>query len=376
MNLFFEAIDKCVIPRSTRVIPPQEVDDNVASLFLESMLLNEKIFFHINGPNLEIVPLLRWFSLKEVEQLIEEEILHFIFVHGAILYLTKENISNLKLSSPPGLNFLRSFEPSWESITDGTTHILKEQTNLSRSERRNLSNLIEKKTLYINREDYKNYIYETTRSDVRGEIGRSFGFKNVENPDDGSLNNDLMSNYISIAKNNSILYLSAKSNCLSIIGEESTNEILKMRLGSISQAMDKKIDNFQYIKEFEDLPDLFKLYKSGKYPLNKIVKIRNTSDAQKFREWIHSVKSDTSLQTIKEYTASSFSKLSDKKWSKILRIVFNTGVGALIAPVNPVAGIATSVGLNALDTFLYDKIINKWEPKFFIDKLKEVTKAD
>jgi len=59
----------------------------------------------------------------------------------------------------------------------------------------------------------------------------------------------------------------------------------------------------------------------------------------------------------------------------VLRIIFNTGIGALLTPFDPITGISAGIGLNILDTFLVDKLINNWEPKFFIDRVKNVAKS-
>lgn len=374
-KILFEKISKSVIPRSTKQLPNTDVDNLIKSEFIDSLILNDKIHLVVNGPNLDIVALYRWFEKKEVEQLIEDKILHFIYAPYIFTYLTKKNVETLKLSSNPGLNLITAIDPSFENIFDATYLALKEQTDYPRSYRRKISRIAEKNSIIIPKEDFTKYIVETSHSDVRGEIGKHYGFNQVENPDDGEINDELLRRYLDITHSNNILFLGAKANCSSILGNENTNEILSVRVNNISIKIDKTIPNFGFVKSFEDMPNLNELLQSSKLTLKDIIKVRNSSDGEKFREWIHNLKSESEIGIIKEYVHSLFGKKSDKTSSKLLRILFNTGLGALLTPLNPIVGIGAGVGLNLLDSFLIDKIINKWEPKFFIEELKKVSKT-
>jgi|GEM_PF-1826098 len=372
-NILFEIVSKTVIPRSTKQLPSQEIDYLVQSQFLDSLLLNDKISFIVNGPNLDIVALFRWFGKDTVERLLEDKIIEFIYAPGVFTYLTRGNVESLKLSSNPGLTLLSALDPAWNSIFDSTYSALKEQTEYPRSYRRHISRLVEKTSVPFSMDEIRDNVYESSQFDVRNEIGKEFGFDKYANPDDGTIAQDMISYYLDIAHSNNILFLSAKNNCTTILGNENTNNILNLKVQCISSKLDSTIKNYQYIKNFEDFPDILPLLKSGSLKFNKLLKLRDSKDGENFKNWIHNMQSGNEIDVIKEFTKNIFNRNSDLLSSKILRIVFNTGVGALLLPLNPIAGLAAGVGLNLLDTFLVEKLINKWEPKFFINKIKKVS---
>jgi len=307
-NILFEIVSKSVIPRSTKQLPRKETDIYVQSEFIDSLFLNDKVTFKVSGPNLDIIALFRWFEKSAVERLLEEKIIEFIYAPGIFTYLTKGNIETLKLSSNPGLNMVSAIDPSWGSVFDSTYTSMKEQTDYPRSYRRYISRLVEKTTVSISTDDLKKNVYETSQFDVRNEIGKEFGFEQYDDPDDGCISQDMLGHYLDIAHSNNILFLSASNNCTTILGNENTNKILTLRIKNIATKLDKAVADFQYIKNFEDFPNILPLLRNGTLKFDKLLKLRNSKDAQNFREWIHNLKSKNEVEAIKEYTKSVFGK--------------------------------------------------------------------
>jgi hypothetical protein len=270
-NILFEIISKSVIPRDSDRLPNSKIDMQIKSDFIDSLILNDKIFFIVEGPNLVITALYRWFSKKEVELLLQNNIIQFIYSPYFTTYLTQQHLH--KISTGTGLCMVSSPDPEFNSIYDATNIVLKEQNSFFGFYRKNISRIVENNSLIISNDDFSRYIYETTKSDVKGKIGELYGFKHIKNPENGKLSEELLNRYLDISHSNCILYLSAKSNCSSILGNENTNILLTHRLQNFSINLDKKIDSFSYLKSFEDLPNFGELLLQGKVTLKETQKM-------------------------------------------------------------------------------------------------------
>jgi hypothetical protein len=108
---------------------------------------------------------------------------------------------------------------------------------------------------------------------------------------------------------------------------------------------------FERVIELAGLPD----FNPGqKVDVQKLLKIRDSSECREFREWLSKL-DNTSDAEIKEMVASLRSKVASMAGSpggKLVRLAATTGIG-LIPGVGLIAGAAAG----AIDSFLVDKVL-------------------
>jgi len=123
---------------------------------------------------------------------------------------------------------------------------------------------------------------------------------------------------------------------------------------------------FTELKEISELPDIGEVVLNKQVPLHKILEISKSNDASKFREWFHENCRKDTVTSAKEY--SNLLKqvpLVQKLPSRIIRFIVTNIAGV----VNPTAGI----GAGLVDSFFIDKLLQGSSPKFFIEKLEQLS---
>lgn len=139
--------------------------------------------------------------------------------------------------------------------------------------------------------------------------------------------------------------------------------------------------------EIENLPALGDLVARGVLPIVRIPDLRRSSDAVRFREWLHDLATPldagyTSSRYVDSIVGrSGFWKRSKGKWAKILTVTaLSTGLGSAVA-AGPVAGTigaggvftlgaALNLGFSVLDTFVLNRVLRGWNPKSFVERVK------
>lgn len=121
-------------------------------------------------------------------------------------------------------------------------------------------------------------------------------------------------------------------------------------------------EGFVDILTVNDLPDLATAVSSGTVSPAEVWRIRNRESAIRFRRWFHECVRDQPERAVNEYVSA----IGKKSWierfpAKVLRFVLTNAASLL-----PGAGIAAS----AVDSFLLERIVNGYSPKYLIDDLK------
>src|SRR5690606_27082101 len=114
---------------------------------------------------------------------------------------------------------------------------------------------------------------------------------------------------------------------------------------------------FEDILNNKRIPDLTNLYLDGVISLGEIVKLRNSIDGKKFRQWLES--EDYNHDEVYKRLLSNGSSILQNTWLRLVRWAAPT----LIGFVNTFAGVVAS----AIDSVVVEKLINGWHPKFFLD---------
>ena len=89
-------------------------------------------------------------------------------------------------------------------------------------------------------------------------------------------------------------------------------------------------------------------------------------EAAKFRDWVRNQQPESSL--LKEYTKACTSiSWAERLPNKARRFLLFNAVGAALGlTLDPLTGVAVGVGLNAADTFLFEKLVSGWKPSQFV----------
>lgn len=88
--------------------------------------------------------------------------------------------------------------------------------------------------------------------------------------------------------------------------------------------------------------------------------------ASRFKGWLKNLDQDANL--MREYLIKVEEK-SILEWLPLraIRFYFFNGLSAILGYTNPEVGIPLSIGLNAFDSFLVEKMSQKWKPNQFVE---------
>lgn len=90
-------------------------------------------------------------------------------------------------------------------------------------------------------------------------------------------------------------------------------------------------------------------------------------NASRYKEWLEDLPNDGNL--LREYIAKVEEKsILEKLPSKAIRFYIYNGLSILLSQLDQNVGITTAIGLNAFDTFLFEKLLNQWKPNQFVEK--------
>jgi hypothetical protein len=120
------------------------------------------------------------------------------------------------------------------------------------------------------------------------------------------------------------------------------------------------------IAEFHEevLPDRIDLQSTmdqGNRQFNEFMEVWR--EARKFKDWI--IGEPASVKLLKAYER----KMAEISWlgrlaTKEARFFFYTGLEVLISSIQEIPGTGTTLGV--FDTFIFDKLLNKWKPDQFV----------
>lgn len=133
------------------------------------------------------------------------------------------------------------------------------------------------------------------------------------------------------------------------------------------------------IKGFQDFVlnetvNIYGLIQNGEKTPMEFLKL--LEGANKFKDWLKD--KDVESNLIKEYYQASISEnWIDKMPGKPIRWSIFSGLG-IAADLSGAAGLGTilGVGINATDTFLFDKLFKGWKPNHFVTELNNFSTGD
>ncbi len=91
----------------------------------------------------------------------------------------------------------------------------------------------------------------------------------------------------------------------------------------------------------------------------------------RFKTWLSQKEPDADL--LKEYIAEvSHQAPFDKLEGKVAKFLIFAGAGVMASfATSTLAGIGVGIALNALDTFVFDKLTKRWSPSAFVGELQQ-----
>ena len=126
-------------------------------------------------------------------------------------------------------------------------------------------------------------------------------------------------------------------------------------------------ESFSILTQIADLPDIPNAVMNKKIDIDNLIRLRNSRNGEQFRQWFHENCSSDPINTAKEYSSLLKSIPESQKFPlKILRFIATQAIGLI-----PEAGLV----VGAIDSFLVDRIARGTSPKYFLEKLEQLPRV-
>lgn len=168
-----------------------------------------------------------------------------------------------------------------------------------------------------------------------------------------------------VAEINMEILMSSQSDDADLFTSQGAELILTEKLARAG--LDRSLlQGFIRLLELTDIPDIRAAVSSNALTLSDIWKIRQGTNARRFREWLREADPSDSRDLEKAYVqALGRSTLAESLPLRALRFALTTAVGILRPDIGLVAG--------AIDSFFVDKWLKGYSPKLFFDELQRLS---
>jgi hypothetical protein len=176
----------------------------------------------------------------------------------------------------------------------------------------------------------------------------------------------------------------------SILGELGYSSYEKYSYQSLANESIKSIEsglkvsnNTSEILAIENLPNLQALVFDGTFKLNDALILRNRNVVTSYRQWINTLSKAGDYEKISQEYINELAgknKFAESTSGKLLRTFGMFGVGAGIGALfaGPLGGFVgagigkvAELGLGLFDTFTLDSILKGWNPKMFVEEIRQ-----
>lgn len=349
----------------------------VVASALEQLMLFDKVSIKVYGENVPITMLINQLGLNRVEKLIEEGALEFLLWTPMVAYNVTELTGILPLVSGNTTTTVH-IDPE-ESLTAGL------QWLSNKLPERQLKGLV-KKAADLYKIPDKHFagnsaklVMDAYKSNKLAEYGMPMTKELV------NFSLDERKKLAGFAQ--SVLETTILSSLEYSSFEKYNDYLLSSSTFAKIQDAIKIKRNADEILTLENIPDLKSVFIEQNVNLDRLLKVRGQRDAQKFREWLFTVSTAADAKDItKEYIdslvdAKGFFETRGGKFVKTMSMYsLGAGVGTLIGglpgtllggTVGKLLEPAADIGLDMLDTYFLDGLLRGWNPRIFIDKLKD-----
>ncbi|WP_404408407.1 hypothetical protein LG272_10505 [Pseudidiomarina marina] len=118
---------------------------------------------------------------------------------------------------------------------------------------------------------------------------------------------------------------------------------------------DQSVECFETILSNKGVPDIYELLKGGIIDFQDVLKIRNSRQAELFRQWIKQKDYDE-----REVMIELLKPCRSNIQSRLVSFIVPTSLGL----INPALGVIAAAG----ESFLLNMIADHWNPKLFLDE--------
>jgi hypothetical protein len=360
----------------------QNRNANCMELF-EDFLLFDCVSFNIVGINNPILFLINELGLNKVEELLERGTIEFVTNVPLIATNLGKELNGKQQYK--GVQPLFTGKIKNQSNSDPEYQVdeaLKLITGLNRERRRIFKKIVLNQYKIPNStfsSDAKTLVLNAYKSNKLKSLGLDY---NREPEDLGIKERHLLVNLGYEIIETSILaqfnYKSKNNSKVLLIVKESIDKLLNA--GQV-------LVNNSEILRIENIPDLQNLYLVKNYKFSDVFSIRDSGDAKKYRRWINEKTNELKDKSItKDYIDSItkqngfFNTNKGKLLKTISMFAFSSYVGKEISDTSgsliglslgKVLDRATDLGIDLIDEYILEGILKGWNPRFFVDELKE-----
>ena len=337
--------------------------------FLESILLHDQIVVPTDD-FMSLSVLLGVFGEKPLCELIEDGVLRFLRIQGALAYMGNGvGIKSYEMSRSDNKHaFCAPLQETINWATNGVDISLDNEKILGLvhpvTQQVRLSTIVEE----IKQETYTDVLTSDYLRNVFAIRNRhmdrlqGIGPKNVRIYGGPHANdsNDEISAVLKLAHTNIEIKVAELADCQDSSTSSPIGHLLKAKAKrTIPNA--EFHEAFSILVDIADLPDVPNAVINGRIEIKDLIRLRNSRNGEQFREWFHENCSSDPVATGKEYATllKSIPK-SEQLTAKILRFFATQAIGSI-----PGAGLVAG----AIDSFLIDRIARGTSPKYFLEKL-------
>jgi len=369
-------------------------DRELAGQVMERLLFYDRVVVPTVDFSI-VVPLVHWIGIPILRELLESDALSFVRFKGTLGYAGNGRglvLFELHPGEHPGENLDK--EQWWQRVATCSPEeavILQLRNRLAGLPDQAVEifgKFVEICTVDTALPQFTQKVEEETYRDILGSdtLAASFSIgntnlKTLENlaPDEVRVFSSLAEPAVGGSEINISLRL-AMLNLEAYLSEEAGARDMATDHG-FGRLLDAKVERFtggetaqkafSHLTTIEKLPDIARSISSGEIHLSAAWEFRNTRVAVQFREWFDKFGPSNPLELEQEYISSlRASGFASSGRTKALRMIVVTGVGLLAAPLTFGLSAFASLGLNAADNYLIDKIKKGFNPRYFIDTLR------
>ena len=374
-------------------------DNNwIAAHILENLLFYNQLIIPTVDFSI-IVPLVHWFGVPILKELITGEAISFVRTSGSLAY-EGNGVGLQMLEIRPGKG-MEEKEPWFVKVSRCSP---KEAVALQISNRSSglndelidiLGKAVEVCTVDTALPEFNEKVMNETYRDIQGSrVLTDYFFERNPSINSIALNKlpgieankirlfsllpkpavagDVIDTTLRIGMLNLEGYLAEEAGARDMVTDRSYGQILRAKAerytgGRIAQG------SFSSLLRIENVPDIVPTIMSGEVDVSKVWEFRNKRTAKEFREWFDQIGPTNPETMASEYVKSLKSAGFRSSWKgKALRFITLQAIAGALAQQSGGASFIASFGLSAIDCFLLDKIRLGFRPRYFVDELSNL----
>lgn|GEM_PF-1236545 len=145
---------------------------------------------------------------------------------------------------------------------------------------------------------------------------------------------------------------------------DGSQELLRNKLARNNVGNDL-IEGFVKLIDLHKLPDIGMAVATGQFPIGEVWRLRESSEAVRFREWMRNIQVSDPEDVTAAYIAAISREPRSASWPvRMIRLAVTTAIGSV--------GTATGLVASGIDSFFVDRFLGGYSPKLFFNKLERL----